>query len=55
MSRYYSAQICLNGHTISSYGNGDEKYCSSCGSEIISNCPNCNSHIRGKEIDPRLY
>lgn len=48
MSKYYNAQICLNGHTISSYSSNESDYCSECGEKTISNCPNCNANIRGK-------
>lgn len=48
MTAYYGAQICLNGHVISSYDCNEPKFCPKCGAETISNCPNCNSSIRGK-------
>lgn len=51
MSNYYPAQICLNGHVISSCETGVEKYCSDCGAETISNCPSCNTLIRGSYND----
>lgn len=49
MSKYYNAQICLNGHTISYYSSNESDYCPDCGAKTISKCPNCNSDIRGKE------
>lgn len=48
MSNYYPAEICLNGHVISSYSTNIEKYCSNCGAKTISSCPSCNTPIRGK-------
>lgn len=45
---YFTAFICKNGHEISSttYSCND-KFCTKCGSPIISKCPNCNTTIRG--------
>lgn len=50
--RYDKAQICLNGHVISSSSTNVEKYCSICGSETIDKCPNCDIPIRGNENIP---
>ena len=47
MSDYYPAEICLNGHVISACETGIETYCSDCGSKTISQCPSCNTPIRG--------
>lgn len=58
MSSYYNAQICLNGHVVTSYGETDEMteiYCSKCGSEVINQCPKCHSKIRGKDTDAYNY
>lgn len=45
------AQICLNGHMITSvYDISDrpiEHFCSLCGSKTITACPNCNKPLRG--------
>ena len=51
---YYTAYICKNGHCISSYGHhtSEEKFCSRCGSEIISQCPECGAVIRGSYKSP---
>lgn len=54
MGYYKTAQICLNGHIItrsfdSSYS---ENFCSKCGANTITACPNCNSILRGKYIVP---
>ena len=51
MSAYDTAQICLNGHLISGslevYPHLAQHYCSLCGSETISICPECNTPIHG--------
>lgn len=53
MSGYHNAQICKNGHVITSYADhytyAKENYCSKCGSETITKCLNCSSNIRGRE------
>lgn len=51
MPGYYPAQICLNGHVISTCENNVETYCSDCGAKTISACPNCNTPIRGDYND----
>lgn len=55
MSGYHIAQICKNGHVITSYANVDvsyrEDYCSDCGSQTIMQCPNCNKSIKGSAIE----
>lgn len=51
MSGYYPAEICLNGHVISSSSKNVETYCSDCGAKTISSCPSCNTPIRGKYND----
>lgn len=48
---YDVAQICLNGHVISSFVKNfpqhSKKYCDKCGAETITKCLNCNSEIQG--------
>ncbi len=51
---YEDAQICCNGHVISSSKKNVEKFCSQCGSTTISECPNCNAPIRGSEYTPGI-
>lgn len=50
-SYYDTAQICLNGHVINymaaSYPLSNQKFCAVCGSRTITECPCCNSPIRG--------
>jgi hypothetical protein len=48
---YDTAQICLSGHIVndsaSEYPHHNETFCSKCGQETITNCPGCNTSIRG--------
>jgi hypothetical protein len=50
-SRYLTAQICLNGHPITSaMEDAPElaaKFCTVCGAATISACLDCNASIRG--------
>jgi hypothetical protein len=55
---YYKAHICRNGHVISAYSESmasDEKFCSQCGAEVISNCENCSTSIRGDIYDSMSF
>lgn len=51
MGYYHTAQICLNGHVITDrYDQSPEcnkSFCDKCGKQTITQCPNCNSNIRG--------
>ena len=53
---YEVAQICMNGHVITSLLGQDptrsQKYCSQCGASTITTCPKCNKQIRGSYYDP---
>lgn len=54
--KYSTAQVCMNGHTITSSIQKNpelkEEYCSACGEPTITTCPNCNSDIKGRyDID----
>jgi hypothetical protein len=50
------AQICLNGHIISSILESPEDsrgtYCSQCGKPTITECKNCNKPIEGDYYNP---
>jgi hypothetical protein len=50
-SYYDTAQICLNGHVVTSMANSYpqhcQKYCDKCGAETITACLECNVAIRG--------
>lgn len=49
-SYYDTAQICMNGHAITSNASHSEmlsKYCIKCGEKTIKSCQHCNSKIRG--------
>lgn len=51
MGTYRTAQICLNGHCVTtSLERNSElsaRFCKDCGSETISQCPSCKANIRG--------
>lgn len=48
---YDTAQVCLKGHEINQYAQTqpehNQKYCSKCGAETITACPECKHAIRG--------
>lgn len=50
--KYSTAQVCMNGHMITSSIDKNpqlmEKYCSACGEITITTCPKCNSNIKGR-------
>ena len=57
MSGSYSvAMVCLNGHAVNTHADSrpdrNEKYCSDCGAETITQCVNCNAPIRGRYMTP---
>jgi hypothetical protein len=53
--RFTTAQICLNGHVVTAYADGNlqrrRKFCPKCGEPTITNCPDttCGAKINGKE------
>jgi hypothetical protein len=57
------AQICLNGHIITSKANDSviqQSFCSVCGQTVINKCHNCNTPIKGSYrevsvIDPPFW
>jgi hypothetical protein len=52
-ARFYSGQICQNGHVQSSDGKNPVskgEHCQRCGSPIIVHCPHCNAPIRGQDV-----
>lgn len=55
-ARYDVAQICLNGHVVNSYAvdspERNQKFCSDCGEQTITNCQSCSAPIRGSYIIP---
>lgn len=55
-SFYEVAQICMNGHVITSLlkmnPTRSQKYCSQCGALTITTCPKCNKEIGGSYYDP---
>jgi hypothetical protein len=52
MGCYDVSQICLNGHTITRHANSSpqflQKHCDKCGEATITNCPDCDTPIRGE-------
>ena len=56
---YDNAQICLNGHVITSAINENQanlkKHCEKCGEITITNCLNCNKQIRGSYISDSIF
>ncbi len=50
MGEYRTAQICLNGHVITSDASDPdflENFCSQCGAQTIMQCASCKAPIRG--------
>lgn len=47
MSKFYTAEICLNGHTISNYKTKGLAYCEKCGAKVITECDKCSAPIHG--------
>ena len=58
-SRYDVAQICMNGHVINTAIHKlpyrSQSHCDKCGAETITNCPSCDTPIRGSYLSPRRY
>jgi len=51
MGTYNNAQICLNGHVITtntSYSELTKKFCPSCGELTVKSCSNCSAPIKGE-------
>lgn len=47
---YGHVLICMNGHVTTTKANSDkipEKFCATCGDEIINQCLKCNTYIKG--------
>lgn len=53
---YRTAQICLNGHCITSsadvYPQHQQNFCDQCGAPTIMECPACHTPIRGYYDSP---
>jgi hypothetical protein len=51
MGTYLTAEACPNGHVSTSRIEDSpelrEQYCSKCGEETMTQCPNCDANIRG--------
>ena len=55
MKKFFTAQICENGHIASSYGDSTDLFCRKCGAPIISKCPACKQPIKGKPNEDYSY
>lgn len=57
-SWYDTAQICLNGHIITTTAidtpEEQQNFCQQCGAKTISDCPNCSEPIRGYHHIPGI-
>lgn len=58
MPKYLTAQICLNGHMVTSSIELNpelrEKFCSRCGAMTITHCPSCGAPLRGELYDDEI-
>lgn len=58
MGTYQQAEVCPNGHVITSAVNLNperhEKFCSRCGEQTIVRCPKCEAVIRGRYDVPQV-
>lgn len=56
--QYFIAAICTKGHVATEaieLIQGKDKYCATCGAEVISVCPNCRTPIRGYFHVPGVF
>lgn len=56
MTRFDAKQVCLNGHHITDRaktGSYAKEYCDECGAETITDCPECDEMIKGKDLDSK--
>lgn len=58
MNKYLTAQVCLNGHIITSATEDEPENmcvrCPDCGEKTITACPSCNTPLRGKHHDEKV-
>lgn len=58
-AEFDQAQICENGHAISIGKDNitDDKFCSGCGTKVLSTCPKCNAPIKAmvKSLTPTYF
>ncbi len=51
MGEYDTMQVCREGHKITEHYDAKpehrQKYCENCGSETLTECPECGASIRG--------
>lgn len=58
MGFYQTAQICNNGHVITSNISAREElspFCPKCGTQTITKCPHCQAFIRGEYEVPGVF
>jgi hypothetical protein len=51
------AQVCLNGHVVTSKSNDleiEQPFCSICGQPVINKCENCSTPVRGSFREPSV-
>jgi hypothetical protein len=58
-SRYFTAQVCLTGHTMTDAIEQSPslmaKFCDTCGAATIEACPACGARIRGYYHVPNVF
>ena len=58
MGTYRTAEVCPNGHVSTDSADTQpelrEKFCSKCGEPTITQCPNCQTNIRGHYFVERV-
>lgn len=57
-SKYEVGQVCENGHAINGSSQSspqfNQKHCDKCGAKTITECPSCNTPIRGDYVSPEV-
>lgn len=53
-ARYSNAAVCLHGHPLTAdiEYHPSAKFCSECGAEVITSCPDCAAPLRGHYVPP---
>lgn len=58
MKSHSTAQVCLNGHMVTTstqlYPLHQENFCSECGAKTITKCQNCGAEIHGSYYDDEV-
>lgn len=53
--KYHIAYICTKGYIVSDESKFDGQFCPKCGSDVIHQCQNCHTDIKGREILDNAY